>query len=222
MAFSVYSSSWCSQKGGLGLTRACSGGSSALWLGIQGHGTAALRERSCRRGGHGLMLALLVLGGRNMADPWRNLAMASMVVVSGRRRRSRAPVARQGRAWAVCVRACVRWSKGHPCANSTGSRRSERGGVMGTQRRFGGARADTVSGSKACQAGIKTLDKTWGWSWRPGTLQPVLANCGLLVMAAAGCRWPGSAAASQARATGGRRGDEVGEGCFKACCFPAR
>ena len=39
-------------------------------------GTVALRERSVRRGGHGLMLALLVLGGRNMADPWRNLAMA--------------------------------------------------------------------------------------------------------------------------------------------------
>jgi len=124
--------------------------------------TAALRERSCRRGGHGLMLALLVLGGRNMADPWQNLAMASMVVVSGRRRRSRAPVARQGRAWAVCVRACVRWSKGRPCANSTGSRRSERGGVMGTRRRSGGARADTVSGSKAGQAGIKTSDKRWG------------------------------------------------------------
>ena len=50
----------------------------------------------------------------------------------------------------------------------------------------------------------------------------LLANYGLLVMAAAGCRWPGSAVASQARAAGGRRGDGVGEGCFKACCFPAR
>ena len=157
-----------------------------LWLGIQGHGTASLRERSCRRGGHGLMLALLVLGGRNMADPWQNLAMASMVVVSGRRRRSRAPVARQGRAWAVCVRACVRWSKGRPCANSTGSRRSERGGVMGTRRHFGGARADTVSGSKAGQAGIKTLDKAWGWSWRPGTLQPV---AGQMWLAGRGRGW---------------------------------
>ena len=144
------------------------------------------------------MLALLVLGGRNMADPWRNLAMVSMVVVSGRRRRYRAPVARQGHAWAVCVRACVRWSKGRPCANSTGSRRSEQGGVMGTWRRFGGARADTVSGSKAGQAGIKTLDKTWGWSWHPGTLQPIAGQLwlagrgrGWLQVARVSCGWSG-------------------------------
>ena len=161
MAFSVYSSSWWSQKGGLGLTRVCS---SVLWLGIQGHGTASLRERSCRRGGHGLMLALLVLGGQNMADPWRNLAMASMVVVSGRRRRSRAPVARQGRAWAVCVRAGVHWSKGQPCVNSTGSRRSERGGVMGTRRCSGSARADTVSGSKAGQGSGRSGVLLTPWS----------------------------------------------------------
>jgi len=50
----------------------------------------------------------------------------------------------------------------------------------------------------------------------------LLANCGLLVMAVAGCRWPGSAAAGQAGAAGGRRDDGVGEGWFKACCFPAR
>ena len=34
-----------------------------------------------------------------------------------------------------------------------------------------------------------------------------------LGVAAAGCRWLGSAVAGQ---------DGVGEGCFKACCFPAR
>ena len=50
----------------------------------------------------------------------------------------------------------------------------------------------------------------------------LLPNYGLLVMAVAGCRWPGSATAGQARAAGGRRGDRVGEGCFKACCFPAK
>ena len=50
----------------------------------------------------------------------------------------------------------------------------------------------------------------------------LLANCGLLVMAVAGYRWPGSAAAGQAGAAGGRRGDGVGEGCFKACCFPTK
>ena len=50
----------------------------------------------------------------------------------------------------------------------------------------------------------------------------LLANYGLLVMAVAGCRWLGSAAASQAGAAGGRRGDGVGEGCFKACCFPTK
>ena len=50
----------------------------------------------------------------------------------------------------------------------------------------------------------------------------LLANCGLLVMAMASCRWPGSVAAGQAGAAGGWRGDEVGEGCFKACCFPAK
>ena len=50
----------------------------------------------------------------------------------------------------------------------------------------------------------------------------LLANCGLLVMAVAGYRWPGSAAAGQAGAAGGRRGDGVGEGCFKACCFPVK
>ena len=50
----------------------------------------------------------------------------------------------------------------------------------------------------------------------------LLANCGLLVMAVASCRWPGSAVAGQAGAVGGWRGDRVGEGCFKACCFPAK
>ena len=50
----------------------------------------------------------------------------------------------------------------------------------------------------------------------------LLANCGLLVMAATSCRWLGSAAVGQARAAGGRRGDEVGEGCYKACYFPAK
>ena len=50
----------------------------------------------------------------------------------------------------------------------------------------------------------------------------LLANCGLLVMAATGCRWPGSAAAGQAGAAGGWRGDGVGEGCYKACCFPVK
>jgi len=50
----------------------------------------------------------------------------------------------------------------------------------------------------------------------------LLANCGLLVMAAAGCRWPRSAAAGQAGAAGGQRGDGVGEGCYKACCFPTK
>jgi len=161
-------------------------------------GTLPARRRSTSGHAGGLMLALLVLGGQNAADPRWNLAMASMVVVSGRRRRSRAPVARQGRAWAVCVRACVHWSKGQPCANSTGSGRSERGGVMGTWRRFGGARADTVSGSKAGQAGIKTLDKTWGWSWRPGTLQLVVGQLwiagrgrGWLQVARVGCGWSG-------------------------------
>ena len=125
---------------------------------------AALHERSCRRGGHGLMLALLVLEGRNVADPWWNLAMASMVVVSRRRRCSRAPVARQGRAWAVCVRAGVHWSKGQPCVNSTGSRRSERGGVMGTRRCSGSAWADTVSGSKAGQGSGRSGVLLTPWS----------------------------------------------------------
>ena len=50
----------------------------------------------------------------------------------------------------------------------------------------------------------------------------LLANCGLLVMAVAGCRWPGSATAGQARAAGGQRGNGVGEGCYKACCFPVK
>ena len=93
---------------------------------------------------------------------------------------------------------------------------------MGTWRRFGGARADMVSGSKAGQAGIKTLDKRGVGHGIRARYSQLLANCGLLVVAAAGCRWPGSAAAGQARAAGGRRGDGVGEGCFKACCFPAR
>ena len=69
---------------------------------------------------------------------------------------------------------------------------------MGTRRRFGGAWADTVSGSKAGQAGIKTLDKTWGWSWRPGTLQPVAGQLwlvghgrGWLQVARVGCGWLG-------------------------------
>ena len=40
----------------------------------------------------------------------------------------------------------------------------------------------------------------------------LLANCGLLVMAVASCRWPGSAVAGQAGAAGGWRGDGVDEG----------
>ena len=50
----------------------------------------------------------------------------------------------------------------------------------------------------------------------------LLANCGLLVMVVTSCRWPGSAAAGQGGAVGGRRGDRVGEGCYKACGFPAK
>jgi len=40
-------------------------------------------------------------------------------------------------------------------------------------------------------------------------------------MAVAGCRWPGSASAGQARAADGRMGDGVGEGCYKAYCYRA-
>ena len=46
-----------------------------------------------------------------------------------------------------------------------------------------------------------------GLLWPPlAGYSQLLANCGLLVMVVAGCRWPRSATASQARAAGGRRG----------------
>ena len=86
------------------------------------------------------------------------------------RLRSRASSARQGRALAAYVGACVRVSRGLANADRLGAEDDGAAwhgmAVLQAQGEVvvatGGVRADKVSGSMAGQAGIKTSDKRWG------------------------------------------------------------